>query len=357
MSFARSVLTVYRLIQNALFGRNNYGIMDEGVLCEHDPINEQENHGDVVHPCVRYIDKGYLGHKWWMVYTPYYGSNSELENPILCYSDSLLPPTYWNVAYEIQAKPIIGYNSDPTLFYDDSLLYVIWRENLTKKCSESGNARASFGAIVEETRINNIIGPIVYTSNKNIDSEVSPTFLLANEGSVVCFAMHIRFYANFYQKLTKTFKAIFAKFALILDLLGFWSQQKSYGIAIWKSSSINEPFNYHKTVKFYNCNKLYRPWHMDLFEYNNKIYAIVQTNQCNADICLAESEDGETFVLFKKPLMTNKTCKKIGLYKPTGGVINDMFYLYYTAQEKGNRKLNRMYLSKMNIEEVLRRIR
>ena len=84
--------------------------------------------------------------------------------------------------------------------------------------------------------------------------------------------------------LPSVVKRIVNIFIKAFDVLGIWSQQKSYGIAIWRSNSLFEQFTYERTVLFLNKNRLYRPWHLDLFDYNDKRYAIVQTNQCNADV-------------------------------------------------------------------------
>ena len=80
---ARYLLKQYRKFQYWVCKRFHYGIMSPGVFCSHTPYEEEFNHGDGVHPCVRYIPEGYLGHKWWMVYTPYYASNDKTENAIL----------------------------------------------------------------------------------------------------------------------------------------------------------------------------------------------------------------------------------------------------------------------------------
>lgn len=106
---------------------------------------------------------------------------------------------------------------------------------------------------------------------------------------------------------------------------------------------------------FLNKNRLYRPWHLDLFDYNDKRYAVVQTNQCNADICLVESMDGINFNFLDAPLMTNRTCEKVGIYKPTGGIVNNIFYLYYTAQESSNRDLNKLYLTETIYSKIVQR--
>ena len=80
---------------------------------------------------------------------------------------------------------------------------------------------------------------------------------------------------------------------------------------------LNDSFEYLKTTKIKNCNYLYRPWHLDIFEYKEKLFAIIQTSQCNADICLAVSEDNENFTMYSKPLITNVSVNKVGIYKPT----------------------------------------
>ena len=87
---------------------------------------------------------------------------------------------------------------------------------------------------------------------------------------------------------------------------------------------------------------------MDLFKGNDKLYAIVQSNQCNADICLAESFDGVHFRMHTRPLITSKTCGK-----PTSGVVDGNFFLYYTAQDVDNRALNKMYLTTIKIIYVI----
>lgn len=355
MVVARYFLSIYRNIQYRLYKRAKYGQMPAGKLCTHTPFEEDINHGDVVHPCVRYIPESYLGHKWWMVYTPYYAANDKTENPILCYADSdaPVPPTHWRVAYQVQGQPPKGYNSDPTLFFDKGKMYVMWRENLTERCEKYGYVRATFGAEVLEKGIGEVFGPLVAATSFEEDAEVSPTFLITKEGKYRCYAMHLRFHSPFIQKMSPRIKKILSVIARVLDLLGIWSQQKGYGYAIWESDDIRTPFVYMDTYRFTNCNKLYRPWHMDMFVRNNKIHAVVQTNQCNADICIAESVDGVHFEFKYPPLMTNKSCGMLGIYKPTAGVVNDLFYLYYTAQKPSNRKLNIEYCTLKQYKNLL----
>ena len=107
MAFLRSLLNSYRKVQYATFGRPVLGELCPGVPCRIEPFKAEINHGDVVHPCVRYISDGYEGHCWWMVYTPYYGADASMENPILCYAESNepVPPVEWKVYGEVKGKP------------------------------------------------------------------------------------------------------------------------------------------------------------------------------------------------------------------------------------------------------------
>lgn len=354
----RGILKSYRKLQYAICGRSHIGVMQPGELCTHDPYEQDINHGDVVHPCVRYIPNGYEGYNWWMVYTPYYQSNDKTENPILCFSTSKEHefPTHWHIYCQVQGQPLKGYNSDPALLYANNSLYVFWRENLTKRCEQSGYARATFGGVVKDGQIKNVFGPVVGTEDIEEDHQTSPEFLQDNDGSFRCLAMHLTFHAKWPKRLPTKLYRIVEKLFLASDLAGIWSQQKSHGLAQWRSQSIDGQYLYEETVKFLGKNKLYRPWHIDFFEWQNKLYALVQTNQCNADICLAVSEDRKKFAFFKRPLMTNETCGKVGIYKPTGGVIDGIFYLYYTAQDWSNRSLNKLYLTTMDFNKLLERI-
>lgn len=354
MSFARKVLESYRNLQYKFCGRSRYGVMPPGTLCTHEPFEEEINHGDVVHPCVRYISEGYEGHCWWMVYTPYYAANDKTENPILCYAESNepVPPTHWKIYCQVQGQPAKGYNSDPNLLYANGLLYVFWRESETQRCEDNGFVRATFGGVVRSGKINDIFGPIVGTADSERDQETSPTIVQEPDGTFRCLAMDLTFHSKFIKSLPSPVKSVFTKLVLVTDLLGVWSQQKSHGMAQWSCPTIDGKYQLQNTLIFTKKNILYRPWHMDVFEWEHNLYAIVQSNQCNADVCLTKSKDRIHFCFYNSPLMTNTSCGKVGIYKPTAGVVNDYLYLYYTAQDINNRSLNKLYLTTINIKDV-----
>lgn len=328
--------------------------MEPGEQCTIEPFKAEINHGDVVHPCVRYVPEGYEGHCWWLVYTPYYNADASIENPILCYADGNepVPPTDWKVYCEVKGKPKKGYNSDPVLLYTKGQLYVFWREYGTETVKTSGHQVASFGAKVKAGGIVDEFGPVVWSDDMEVDNEVSPTFIQKDDG-YLCLAMHLQFHSKWIKRQHPVLKSFLTKILAVTDLIGIGSQQKSFGMARWFSDEIDALFQYRDTVKFKNCNSLYRPWHMDFFEYQGRLYAIVQTNQCNADLCLAYSDNYEYFTFFNKPLITNVTIEKLGIYKPTAGVVNGRFFLYYTAQDADNRALNKMYVTEIDMDRML----
>ena len=357
-TLGRRLLSFYRGFQYKVFGRDVYGVMSPGKQVYIEPFRIEENHGDVVHPCVRYISEGFEGHKWWMVYTPYYAADSSMENPILCYSneeDPNTPPTDWKVYGLVTEKAEDGYNSDPTLLYKDKQLYVFWRENYEHSTKQHKFIRATYVAKVNNGTFEKVGNEVLFAEDKEIDAETCPTFMLNSDGSITAYAMHLKFHSERIRDMQNSWmKKIALKAVGLADLLGFYSQQKHYGIAIWKQQGeISESFVHTTTNKIAHCNKLYRPWHMDLFDWEGKRYAIIQTNQSNADLCLAVSENMEHFTMLKKPLITNETIDKLGIYKPCAAVTpNGMFYLYYTAQNKDNRALNKLYLTTMNFEKL-----
>jgi hypothetical protein len=361
MSFDRRVLELYRRLQYAITGRSRYGVMNPGSEVKIEPFRYEENHGDIVHPCVRFIPEGFEGHHWWMVYTPYYGADSSMENPILCFSDESnpsIPPTKWKVYGMVNGKLEEGYNSDPSLLFINGQLYVFWRENYEWSDKPHRYVRATFIAKVNNGSFEKEEKAILFTTDREVDAETCPTFMLGEDGCVTAYAMHLKFHSKMIQGMRPWLKSIADKMVTFADLLGVYSQQRHFGIAIWnQQGEITNPFIYSQTTKILKCNKLYRPWHMDLFDWQGKRYAIIQTNQMNADLCLAVSEDKVHFSMYLKPLITNSTIGKLGIYKPCALVTpKGEFYLYYTAQDPDDRKLNKLYLTGMDFNELLAKI-
>jgi len=350
------IISKYRYFLYKLYGRNIMGIMNEGIKCEVEKYNKI-NQSDIVHPCVRFSANKFKGHHWWLIYTPYYEANPDVENPILCYgvANDDKPPTNWVFYCEVNGKPEYGYNSDPTMFFREEELNTFWRENHTTRTHSDGFERATYGCIISQKDSHYYKNPILYEKSSFEDKEVSPA-IIKSESGYTAYAIHFRFRNPKLHFKNNVLEIISNKLLWIFSLLEIFSEKRSYGVSIWKSKAIDEKFNYVKTTKIKNLNKLYKPWHIDVFEHDGKLYSVIQTNQCNADICLAVSEDNETFTMYNKPLITNQNINKLGIYKPTAFVHKDIFYLYYTAQNKNNRALNKMYLTKMPFTEVISKL-
>lgn len=352
----------YRHFLYKLYNIPTKGIMSPGTPCYVEDPEIDITHGDVIHPCVRYIEEGFEGHKWWMVYTPLYAGKDSLENPRLCYADAEEEnaPTEWTFYCMIKDKPEFGYNSDPTILFKDDNLYIFWRECKTPKTKELGCSHAVMGCYVKNKKVIYLEKPIMTEKDPTDDKEVCPT-LFASDEKHIAYAMHLCTpMPKFIQHLPGKIGSFIYRHHLlaIAEGFGLYDSAKSRGIAIWESNSIEEPFYYSKTVQFGNVKKIYQPWHMDLFaesasSLGNKLYAIVQSSIKFADICLAWSDDREHFCFFKKPLLTSQNIKMSGLYKPTGLVVNGIFYLYYTARDSEDRHLNKLFVTSMKWNELL----
>lgn len=353
MSIGRKFLSSYRRLLNIVFGRIDNGILSPGEKCDVESYKLESYHGDIVHPCVRYSSDGCLGHKWWMVFTPYYKSNPATENPLLYYgnSESEKCPDKWHFYKEIKPRPAKGYNSDPNLVLDKDGLIIYWRENQTNRCGEFGYSRATFGMKITENGTYEFDSPILFAEKEHIDCEVSPAFILKNR--VTAYATKVKFFNPIIRKLPRIPRKLIGKILLAIDLLGIYPVHKSYGISVWQGDSIDKPLKLIATNKIQKTNHLYQPWHLDVFEHHNYVFAVVQTNQSNADICLAKSEDGIHFNFYKHPLITNNSINKIGIYKPCGIVVNNTFHLFYTAQNKENRDCNILYHTSYDFEKLL----
>ena len=361
------LITRYRRFLYFLHRLPRKGVLSNGIPVSVEDPSLDVTHGDVVHPCVRYIAEGFEGHKWWMVYTPYYSGNDSLENPRLCYADSEndSPPTEWKYYCTIKETPEFGYNSDPTMLYKDGKLYVFWRECGTPATKKLGCNFATFGCKVsngivtylQEAQLIDTVGDEYGTS----DSEVSPTLMMV-KNKLVSYAIHLVFTPQFIYKIPSKIGSFIYRhnIFLILDALGIYKHIKSKGVAIWVGSSIGRNLQYDKTVQFNGTSRLYQPWHMDVFsdttDKDGRLYAVVQTSVKFADICLARSDDGENFVFYKKPLLTCTTPGLESLYKPTAIVSGKQFYMYYTVRDRHDLHLNRLYVTSTNWQELKREL-
>lgn len=358
--FVLKGLECYRRLLFACHGYTSKGMMPKGIPCDVEDPTISITHGDVVHPCIRYVEEGFEGHKWWMVYTPYYAENSKLENPRLCYTDASKGelPTEWKYYCSIVGMPEKGYNSDPTMLFYNGQLYIYWRENKTPKAKAHGYSRITVGCRVCEKQISFFPDYQLMETSSLFDKEVCPT-LLERNGTFHAYSIHVDWNPKYVFQIPSFLASKLYKYKIIylIDALGWGDINKCHGVVIWNSDSLERTFCYSRTVQFENTSKLYQPWHMDIFQSSDQksdtLYAVVQSRQRLARICLAVSFDGETFRFFDKPLMTSKTAGMTGLYKPTAVQVGNKFYLFYTVCDNKNSNLHRLFVTSMDWKDLL----
>lgn len=84
--------------------------------------------GQVVEPAVEFVPEGWNGHKWWACITGYAGSNANIENPAVYYSDdgSTFTPVP-GVPFPLVPKPTGGTNADPNIVLGpDGTMHIFW---------------------------------------------------------------------------------------------------------------------------------------------------------------------------------------------------------------------------------------
>lgn len=298
----------------------------------------EKYHDDCLHPCVRELKEG----SFVMVQTPYYGWNNKVENPMIYYSNDLRD---WGMGNLLVDTPLTGFNSDPNVFVEDSLLYAFWRPFGTPLCKEYGkNIIVIGGKINKRGGTLNAAGQhnlYIYNEWHQGDYTQCP-ILMKHDGKYL-------FYAAWYQ---------------------YTPERKGKGIAIWEGTSLDRPdFKLVDTIGFDTplvCDKFFQKkignsiyylpvpqrydlWHFDLFEYDGKLF-MVSCAEKDDNIMLSVSMDWKHFKTCWKPLVNNHCSENYAgyrqyYYKPTAIVQNDSLYLFYTANAKDDPNRNQLFLS------------
>lgn len=303
-------------------------------------------HNDCLHPCIRYSEKCFAGYPYWMSQSPYYGWNNKIENPVL-YHISFLSDTIRGEWGRVMCDtPIRGYNSDPYIFREDSLMYIFWRECNTPLCDSLNVSQAVVGMSTREGKTFSDFK--VYLTNDWKDGDYTQCPILMKHNGKYWF------YAAWYQ---------------------YEPIRKGRGIAIWKGSSLENPdFVLADTIAFdnpYVCDKKaeirmfgkhwylpwpkkYDLWHFDMFEYKDKLY-MVSCAEKGDNIMLSVSEDWKHFKTFKKPLVNNHYMQnhcgyRQYYYKPTAFVKDDTLHLFWTSNDREDGNRNVLWTSTINIK-------
>jgi hypothetical protein len=127
----RCVGVVVRGGQVALFSIPEAVRQAEVVALHTVPVATYDNTGQSTHPDFMRVGASWSDGACWLVYTPYAGSNGNVENPSLARSPDC---EHWSPAPGVRAplfdRPSDGYNSDPELIYDslDGCLGIVFRQ-------------------------------------------------------------------------------------------------------------------------------------------------------------------------------------------------------------------------------------
>jgi len=308
---------------------------------------EQDKYrNDCLHPCVRYIPSGFAGYNWWMVQTPFYGRDNKLENPVLYFSKDKTFPLKWECMGIIRDTPLTGFNSDPTLYFEDNKLWIFWRECSSPLCNKLNVLRATVGFSTTDGMHYSPLQVYLTDNHPDKDTEQCP-ILIKKKDKYLFYAVHYR----------------------------YTPVRKNIGIAIWEGTSLEQPdFRLKETPQFkpvYTCDAWkqlitknhywfipiplkYDLWHFDLFEYKNKLY-MFSSSEWGKNILLSVSDDFVTFKTFQKPLINTFYTESIErhwkyYYKPTGYIKDDMLYLYFTASGEKDVNSNKLYFTKAKLK-------
>lgn len=306
-------------------------------------IPDPKYRDDVLHPCIRYVEEGYCGHHWWMVMSPFYGQDDTIENPILFYGDAELdgtPPLTWRFAEVVKDTPSSGYNSDPCLCFDQGSLWVVWREFRTDRVLKAGYNTAIYGVRYDasfQRQEEIFLGG--ESSNTEL-TDLSPIILKVDK-KWVSHTMYVHLENSLFRRGR-------IKLARFLGKRG--SAHTALGLRVKKADNLQDLKKADASLKSLQGNLIgLLPWHFDLFFYQDRMFMLLFC-QGEGNIYLAEYKAGR-FVVFDDPLLEQEV---VSMYKPTGVVMGEKLYLYYTDRNNPeDTKQHVLYRYFINISDYL----
>ena len=272
------------------------------------PVPSGYSNQSQTHPSICYIKEKWNGYDHWLGTTPYPGGNPELENPCIYFANSVsgtLPNEYNGIDNNpIHDKPsaLGSYNSDIDLIFYNNCLYSLVRE-------------VNNGKFRNEIKIQKSYDGTEWSSAIHLYSNFDCYGQLELSPSIIMYKDKFRIY-----HLNST-----------VGLLK--NGGNCFSIEIMEGTNLDSPdFTWLKFGGFLNKDNVgIEPWHMDLFDYENKLYMVfcgrdVLNNKSALYTYLAVSEDYENFYIYSKPLI-----KDYNTYRPSA-YIDDMGYfnLYFS---------------------------
>lgn len=294
-----------------------------------------DKYGDwLIHPCVRYIPKGFAGHKWWMVVTPYPNYDSKYENPILYYGEGNdnTPPQNWKFVGIVQGPYKKGYNADCNLHYDGDKLWIFWKESDTINTKPESGHKNMMGRYFDGKEFGPVKNFCDNPDNKSMYL-AAPVVYNIND-KTQCLGVYSPNMGDNTPGIEKKPRSI-AVFGLNGDLDN--NRFEFEHIA---------PQEYRKGFDF---------WHIDIFDYKGEYYSLV-TPERGTEILLGESEDGISYKYFNKPLLHSNGIQRVPyMYKASGIVIDGVFHLFYPSKLKDKKRVH-IFCSSIEFEELLNKL-
>lgn len=264
-----------------------------------------EAYGDwAVHPCVRYVEGGIGGHRWWMVLSPYPHIDSSKEN-ILLYrgeeeGDGV--PRRWTFVREVCGTHPKGYNSDPGLYYDAASgeLWITWREWGTENVPAASPLCCTMRSVTSDGV--NFSAAEVIAYNENADKDVSADtqmcpIVFGRGGEAVLYGCNYVYEPYLLPRGLSLYRFEDGRFRL----------KES---APWTDRSFDL-------------------WHFDLFEHEGAIYQIV-TGQSGNALMIGRSTDGLHFTYSRRPLHCHRLfVRRNYFYKATAVVHDGTLHVFY----------------------------
>lgn len=280
------------------------------------------------HPDVEYFENGFNGFKYWMAFTPYFGTIGSsgdailYENPTIVASNDGL---HWDeprgVINPIQKRPsfkdgmirntgdtLQGYWSDTDLVFVNNHFELFFRgssispKSLQRFCGNSMNnalklTRPATRTIVKQVSANGVNwqpAEILYTSNDpetlNNNDVLSPGFIV-NENKMISYEV-------LFNKGTEGYNEDDNSFVL--------KRTSMNGLDF--SSFANSKIVHFENKPWKKRNKEYSPWHLQASYVDGYYFLYLAVGRVKSytseDLYIAFSKDGDNFKVLPKPIVS-----------------------------------------------------
>ena len=291
----------------------------------------EPGYGDfLIHPCVRYIEEGFAGHRWWMVVTPFPRMDDHFENPVLYYGDGEgnEPPRNWRFVGVVQPSYEKGYNADCNLYYDGQLLWILWKETGTPNTTPESGLDCVMGRPFD----GNSFG-LVKKFLDNPDTQ-------ANRMTAPCVLPidgQVRLLATYYEKRVNDPVQPHGKSGLSVWSLEGNGMADGHFVWQWDAGQCYPDW--------------FDLWHTDFFTYDGKYYCVATTERATL-MLMGRSDDGVSYAFSPFPLLSKEGNLYVGMYKASAVVHNGIFYLLFPRKSLTGRK-SHIYYASMRIDALL----